>query len=66
MLLELGFDVNARPRTAPLHEAAMRGNIRVITLLLEHGADPDVHDTAYDATPAGWHPGGMGRASRPT
>lgn len=54
LLIELGFDVNARPRTAPLHEAAMRGNIPVIGLLLEHGADPNLHDTDYDATPAGW------------
>jgi ketosteroid isomerase-like protein len=54
VLIELGFDVNARPRTAPLHEAAMRGNIGVIRLLLEHGADPNVRDTGYDATPAGW------------
>jgi ankyrin repeat protein len=54
LLIELGFDVNARPRTAPLHEAAMRGNLPVIRLLLDHGADPTVHDTAYDATPAGW------------
>jgi ankyrin repeat protein len=54
LLIELGFDVNARPRTAPLHEASMRGNIRVIRLLLEHGADPTVRDTGYDATPAGW------------
>jgi len=54
LLVELGFDVNARPRTAPLHEAAMRGNVPVIRFLLEHGADPNVHDTAYDATPAGW------------
>jgi ankyrin repeat protein len=54
LLIELGFDVNARPRTAPLHEAAMRGNLRLIRLLLDHGADPNVHDTAYDATPAGW------------
>jgi hypothetical protein len=54
LLIELGFDVNARPRTAPLHEAAMRGNIPVIRLLLDHGADPNVHDTGYDATPAGW------------
>jgi ketosteroid isomerase-like protein len=54
LLIELGFDVNARPRTAPLHEAAMRGNIRVIKLLLDHGADPNSHDTGYDATPAGW------------
>ena len=54
LLIELGFDVNARSRTAPLHEAAMRGNVAVIRLLLEHGADPDLRDTGYDATPAGW------------
>jgi ankyrin repeat protein/ketosteroid isomerase-like protein len=54
VLLQLGFDVNARPRTTPLHEAAMRGNIGVIKLLVQHGADPNLHDTAYDATPAGW------------
>ena len=54
LLIELGFDVNARSRTAPLHEAAMRGNVSVIRLLLDHGADPNVHDSAYDATPAGW------------
>jgi ketosteroid isomerase-like protein len=54
LLIELRFDVNARPRTAPLHEAAMRGNLALINLLLDHGADPDIHDTGYDATPAGW------------
>ena len=54
LLIELGFDVNARPRTAPLHEAAMRGNMPIIKLLFEHGADPNVRDTGYDATPAGW------------
>ena len=54
LLIELGFDVNARSRTAPLHEAAMRGNVPVIRLLLDHGADPNLHDTGYDATPAGW------------
>jgi ketosteroid isomerase-like protein len=54
LLIELGFDVNAQSRTAPLHEAAMRGNLPVIRLLLDHGADPNLHDTGYDATPAGW------------
>jgi len=32
----------------------MRGNLRIIRLLLDHGADPGIHDTGYDATPAGW------------
>jgi len=54
LLIELGFDVNARSRTAPLHEAAMRGSLPMIRLLLGHGADPNVHDSGYDATPAGW------------
>jgi ankyrin repeat protein len=54
VLIELGFDVNARSRTAPLHEAAMRGNLPVIRLLLDHGADPAIRDSGYDATPAGW------------
>jgi RimJ/RimL family protein N-acetyltransferase/ketosteroid isomerase-like protein len=54
LLIELGFDVNARSRTAPLHEAAMLGNLAVIRLLVDHGADPNIHDTGYDATPAGW------------
>jgi ankyrin repeat protein len=54
LLIELGFDVNAIARTAPLHEAAMRGNIAMITLLLDHGADPNLRDRSFDATAAGW------------
>jgi hypothetical protein len=54
LLIELGFDVNARSRTAPLHEAAMHGNVEIIRLLLEHGADPSVRDREFDAPPAGW------------
>jgi hypothetical protein len=54
VLIDLGFDVNARSRTAPLHAAAMRGDLPVIRLLLDHGADPNIRDTGYDATPAGW------------
>ena len=36
------------------HLEAMRGNVEMIRLLLDHGADPNIHDTGYDATPAGW------------
>jgi len=54
LLIELGFDVNARSRTAPLHEAAMHGNVEIIRLLLDHGADPNVRDGEFGALPAGW------------
>ncbi len=60
LLIDLGFDVNATNRleryreSAPLHEAAAGGNLEVIKLLLAHGADPDLRDSSYDATPAGW------------
>jgi Ankyrin repeats (many copies) len=54
LLIELGFDVNGCERTAPLHEAAMRGNLAIIELLLDRGADPHLRDPGYDATPAGW------------
>jgi hypothetical protein len=59
LLIDLGFDVNAPDETSPLHvtalhEAAMRGAMDVIRLLLEQGADPTIRDSGYDATPAGW------------
>jgi len=63
LLVELGFDVNARGRTdipmeqaweTALHEAAGRGDVEMARLLLRLGADPDVHDARFDATPLGW------------
>jgi len=54
LLIELGFDVNARSRTAPLHAAAMHGNLEMLRLLLDHGADPNVRDREFVASPAGW------------
>ena len=32
----------------------MRGNLAIIELLLDHGANPNLRDSGYDATPAGW------------
>ena len=54
MLVELGFDVNARHRTTALHEAALRGFLPIVVLLVELGADPTIVDTEHDSTPRGW------------
>jgi ankyrin repeat protein len=54
LLIELGFDVNAFARGAPLHEAAAQGDMQLIELLLAHGADPNLPDPTYNSTPAGW------------
>ena len=60
LLIDLGFDVNATNRldryrdprrsTKPQRE----GNLEVIKVLLAHGADPNLKDTSYNSTPAGW------------
>jgi hypothetical protein len=40
-------------RTTALHEAAMRGDLALIELLLGHSADPNARDRSINATPAG-------------
>src|SRR5262249_6288249 len=37
-----------------LHTAATDGDVALVRLLLELGADPDMHDARFDATPLGW------------
>jgi hypothetical protein len=60
LLIDLGFDVNATNRleryreSGPLHEAAAQGNLKVIEVLVAHGADPNLKDDSYNSTPAGW------------
>lgn len=54
LLVELGFDVNARHRTTALHEAALRGDLDVAAVLLDQGADPTIVDESHDSTPQGW------------
>jgi hypothetical protein len=63
LLAELGFDVNAKgrgdvpveePWETALHHAAASGDRAMAEQLLSLGADADVHDARFDATPLGW------------
>jgi ankyrin repeat protein len=63
LLVELGFDVNAKGRTdipsdqpwqTALHKAAEDGNLDLARTLLRLGADPNVYDARFGATPLGW------------
>ncbi|GIH10579.1 hypothetical protein Rhe02_86460 [Rhizocola hellebori] len=63
LLAELGFDVNAYGRgDAPveqswetaLHHAAVKGDVALTRRLLDLGADPNLRDMRFDATPLGW------------
>ena len=63
LLVELGFDVNARGRgdvpleqewQTALHEAASRDDLDGARLLIDLGADPNIRDARFDATPLDW------------
>ncbi len=54
LLVELGFDVNHRRRATALHEAALHGNVAMVALLLDLGADPTIVDTEFESTARGW------------
>jgi ankyrin repeat protein len=53
-MVELGFDVNERKRTTPLHLAAAGGNLEMVKLLIELGADISIRDEEFNATALGW------------
>jgi len=57
-LLAQGANVNARAtagsRGTALHSAAWNGDVRMVRLLIEAGADPSLHDEEHDNTPLGW------------
>src|SRR5207244_1809201 len=40
--------------TTPMHNAAASGDLEMVRLLVELGADPNVRDPRFDATPLGW------------
>ena len=54
LMLDLGFDINHVTYRTALHQAAWLGNIEMIKLLLEAGADPTVRDHFYFGPPLGW------------
>jgi hypothetical protein len=63
LLAELGFDVNAYGRgDAPveeawetaLHHGAVTGDVELTRRLLALGADPNLRDRRFDATPLDW------------
>ena len=52
-LIERGAPISASGRT-PLHVAAGGGEVAVVKALLARGADPNVRDPEYKATPLQW------------
>ncbi|MET1073209.1 MAG: hypothetical protein ABWY11_11240 [Umezawaea sp.] len=63
LLVELGFDVNAygrgdapveEPWETALHHGAVNGDVGLTRRLLDLGADPDLRDRRFDATPLDW------------
>jgi ankyrin repeat protein len=51
---ELGLDLSPLARTTPMHDAAWAGDVELVRLLLELGADPTVREPTHGGTPLGW------------
>jgi Ankyrin repeats (3 copies) len=54
LLAEIGFEVNYMKRLTALHQAAFDGNLELVKLLIELGADPTIQDRSYNSTALGW------------
>jgi hypothetical protein len=54
LLVELGFDVNASGGVTALHYAAGAGDIDLVQLLLDHGADRTIRDTEFNHPAVEW------------
>ena len=54
LLAELGFELGGMTRNTPMHNAAWAGDLEMVELLVELGADPNLREPTYHATPLGW------------
>lgn len=45
---------NDKFKWAPLHAAAYYGDVKICQALIQRGADVELNDTWYHATPVGW------------
>ncbi|SDD71680.1 ankyrin repeat domain-containing protein [Actinokineospora iranica] len=54
VLTEAGWDINAAARETALHQAAFTGNLPLVRLLLNLGADPSTEDFEFGSTPLDW------------
>ena len=68
-LLANGASVQARSssvsRHTALHEAAWNGDLAMVSLLLDQGADPLARDAEHDATPRDWAEFAIGATGNP-
>ncbi len=53
-MIALGFDINSERNNTALHQAAFHGDVPMIQLLLDAGADPTIRDTGHFQTPLGF------------
>jgi ankyrin repeat protein len=59
LLLDAGVEVNAQPpgshwTATPLHTAAIQGQVVVVKLLVQRGADPTLRDGRHRSTAVEW------------
>jgi hypothetical protein len=54
LLIDLGFGVNGVTAATALHYAAAAGELSIVRLLVEHGADHTAREPGFNAQPASW------------
>jgi Ankyrin repeats (3 copies) len=54
LLVAAGFNPNGNGDPTPLHLAAFGGDLELVRLLVEVGADPTRRDPTHSSTPLGW------------